>query len=189
MNTRKRAEEKHDYLWKLYKEAHPETIGEIDQNFDRSNYIDWLEEFATLPVVTDEEIGIERPSIIEILLNNGISGYEFKYFSYNHNEALKEYKANDKYGDIRSVIPTPNSWEMPIELKEKYKVEKIGKIREIQFAPNGKVYRFKIGNKYAKTFYVGDFGVTVFPILSRLQPVGKTEQLKESSDEEKTRGK
>lgn len=49
-------EEKHDFLWKLYKEAHPETIGETDQYFDRANYIDWLEEFVSLPDVTDGEI-------------------------------------------------------------------------------------------------------------------------------------
>jgi hypothetical protein len=27
-----------------YKKAHPETIGEKDQDFDRANYIDWLDE-------------------------------------------------------------------------------------------------------------------------------------------------
>lgn len=34
---------------KQFKEAHPETIGETDSHFDKSNYIDWIDkEYAQL---------------------------------------------------------------------------------------------------------------------------------------------
>ena len=53
---------------------------------------------------------------------------------------------------------------MSDELKEKYKLTRIGKLREIHFNPNGEMWRFKIGNKYAKTYYCEDFGIKVRPI-------------------------
>jgi len=33
-------------LYKMFKEEHPETIGEKDQCFDTDNYNDWLEEYV-----------------------------------------------------------------------------------------------------------------------------------------------
>ena len=32
---------------KQFKEAHPKTIGETDSNFDKSNYIDWIDKEYT----------------------------------------------------------------------------------------------------------------------------------------------
>lgn len=99
------------------------------------------------------------------LLNIITSGCLFRYYSYNHKEALKEYHSDDKYSIVRIHIPHPNCFFMPDELKEKYKVEKIGKLREIRFAPNGRACHFKIGAKYSKTFFLDDFYKNVFPIL------------------------
>ena len=56
---------------------------------------------------------------------------------------------------------------MPQALKDKYSVDRIGKLREVHFAPNGKAFRFKIGARYAKTFYIEDFGVKVFILKER----------------------
>jgi hypothetical protein len=93
-----------------------------------------------------------------------VSGIKFRYISYDHKKALKEYHSNDKYMERRSYVANPNCHEMPEELQEKYKVERIGKLREIHFAPDGKAFRFRIGNKYTKSFSKNDFGHKVFPI-------------------------
>ncbi len=97
------------------------------------------------------------------------SGCKFKYYSYDHKKAIQEYKqvkdVKLKEGDYGYSMPNPNCYDMPKELKDKYLIEKIGKLREIHFAPNGNAWRFKIGSKYAKSFKVEDFGVNVFPIL------------------------
>jgi len=101
----------------------------------------------------------------DALLGVIISGCKFKYFSYNHKKAIEEYRTSDDYKVVRKWIPNPNCHEMPDKLKEKYKTERIGKLREIHFAPTGKAYKFKIGAKYAKTYGLDDFGVKVFPLV------------------------
>ena len=101
----------------------------------------------------------------DALLGVVISGCKFKYFSYDHKKAIEEYRTSDDYMEVRKWISNPNSYEMPDKLKEKYKTERIGKLREIHFAPTGKAYKFKIGAKYAKTYGLEDFGVNVFPLV------------------------
>lgn len=98
------------------------------------------------------------------LLNTIISGCKFKYFSYDHKEALEEYKTSDEYKVIRKYIRNPNSHDMPDDLKEKYRTERVGKLRSVHFNPSGRAFRFKIGARYAKTYYIEDFGVSVFPL-------------------------
>ena len=95
-----------------------------------------------------------------------ISGCKFMYFSYDHKKAMVDYRELEKWKPDFRMNPMPDSHSMPNELKEKYKVERIGKLREIHFAPNGKAWRFKIGNKYAKSFSIDSFGISVFPIVN-----------------------
>jgi hypothetical protein len=101
----------------------------------------------------------------DALLGVVISGCKFKYYSYDHKKALDEYRTNDDYEEVRKWISNPNSWDMPPKLKEKYKTERIGKLREIHFTPTGKAYKFKIGARYAKVYRLEDFGVNVFPLV------------------------
>jgi len=102
------------------------------------------------------------------LLNKITSGCLFKYFSYDHKKALEEFNINNKYAKEvlfwKSINQNIPCYEMPEELKEKYKVERIGKLRSIEFSPNGKAWRIKIGNKYSKSYSLGDFGNIVFII-------------------------
>lgn len=98
------------------------------------------------------------------LLNILVSGCKFKYFSYDHKKALEEYNTNDEFSEDRIYFPNPDCWDMPNKLKEKFKVERIGKLRKIYFAPNGNIQKFEIGAKYAKTFTLNDIGVSVFPL-------------------------
>lgn len=98
-----------------------------------------------------------------------LSGCKFKYFSYDHKKALEEYRENyNSKGNLTIgewIHPSPNCYDMPQELKDKYRVEKIGKLRKIDFSNNCEMYKFHIGSKYSKVFYADDFGVNVFPIL------------------------
>lgn len=101
----------------------------------------------------------------DVLLGIIVSGCKFKYYSYDHKKALQEYRTSDDYKEVRKWVPNPSCWEIPQKLKEKYRVEKIGKLREVHFDPTGKAYRFKIGARYAKTYRLKDFGVNVFPLV------------------------
>ena len=108
---------------------------------------------------TEAEIGYDK--LFKII----ISGCKFKYLSYDHKKAIEEYNASDKYHDRRIFVKNPDSYSMPEELKEKHKVYRIGKLREVHFSTHGKAWRFIIGNKYNKSFRLDDFGVNVFPII------------------------
>lgn len=94
-----------------------------------------------------------------------VSGCKFKYMSYDHKKAMEEYNYSKEYEEVRKWVKNPKSWDMPQELKDKYKVERVGKLRRIDFNPDGEPWRFYIGNKYAKSYRVEDFGVEVFPLV------------------------
>ena len=101
------------------------------------------------------------------LLHKIVSGCKFRYTSYDHKKAIEEYRTSDKYEIDREIYCNPESYHMPQALKDKYSVDRIGKLREVHFAPNGKAFRFKIGARYTKTFYIEDFGVKVFILKER----------------------
>jgi len=97
------------------------------------------------------------------LLSVIVSGRKFKHDSYDHKKAMEEYINNNEFINMRKTIKSPRNFEMPVSLKIKYKIEKIGKLRRVHFNPQGKAYKFEIGAKYAKTYGIDDFGVNVFP--------------------------
>lgn len=101
------------------------------------------------------------------------SGCKFRYFSYDHKQAMEEYQQSNEYKDWEQALntdglnrkPKVDCWNMPKELKEKHKIERIGKLRQIDFSPSGRAWRFQIGNKYSKSYSFLDFYVNVFPII------------------------
>ena len=97
---------------------------------------------------------MESKEILQILF----SGCKFKYKSYDHVKAVDEFKTTEAYIEYKQP---PDCFSMPAELKEKHTVWKVGKLRSIEFNPDGSFRRAKIGNKYSKTFYAADFGVNV----------------------------
>jgi hypothetical protein len=101
-----------------------------------------------------------------------LSGCKFQYISYDHKKAADYYK-NEWKGEKYLGPKIPQSYGMPKEIKEKFQVLRTGKLRQIEFSPNGKMWRFKIGAKYAKTYYRDDFGDSVKPILDPKQDVHK----------------
>lgn len=93
-----------------------------------------------------------------------ISGCKFKYESYKHKEALEDYQ-KQKQNSTNYLDLLCNGYSVPDEYKLKHLTWRIGKIREIHFNKDCKMWRFKVGNKYYKTFYISDFGVRFKPIL------------------------
>jgi len=101
------------------------------------------------------------------LLHIIVSGCKFKYISYDHKKAVEEYSQTVKDENALSIFKEygVSCYDIPTEIKEKYKVERVGKLRRILFLPNGLVDRVYIGNKYSKPFQMEDFYVKVTPIL------------------------
>lgn len=93
-----------------------------------------------------------------------LSGCKYMYESYDHKKALEFYQ-NDWKGEKYPADMTPDCHYMPNEIKNKFKMFRIGKLRQVEFSPIGTMWRFKIGAKRAKTYFKDDFGVTVKPIL------------------------
>ena len=96
------------------------------------------------------------------------SGCKFKYESYDFKGAkqdflmgLGEIEHNDFFHSNKKIAEY-----MPISLKDKYKVLKIGKIWNIQLDSNGFPWRIQIGAspKYAKSFYAHDLFKLFHPI-------------------------
>lgn len=52
------------------------------------------------------------------------------------------------------------------DISDEFTIQRVGKLRDISFDPNGNISKFRIGNKRARTFYLGDFGKSVFPITT-----------------------
>lgn len=118
----------------------------------------------------------------ELLKELIIHGVRFSYESYDHKKAIIELKqirdtginpyvnvshlstlVNDLFG-----IPEYN-WIIPEEVKKNNLVWRAGRIWEVFFNKDRQMYRFKIGNRYPKNFYITDFGVRVKPMLFKLE--------------------
>jgi hypothetical protein len=117
--------------------------------------------------MTSIEITNDNPLIPEFILRKLLfSGCKFQYESYDHNKAIEEIKKNDlKNGLIFDGYDRFSSYEILSEMKQKYRVYRIGKLRQIDFAPDGSIRKIYIGNKYNKTFYLYNFGKEVKPII------------------------
>lgn len=104
-----------------------------------------------------------------------IHGVRFQYESYNHKKAIDELKQIRDTGInpystlsilVNDLFKIPEySWIIPEEIKKNNVVWRAGRIWEIFFNKERQMYRFKIGNRYPKNFYLEDFGVKVKPML------------------------
>ena len=91
---------------------------------------------------------------------------KYQYVSYDHKLAVNDLESLPEYKDFLKYISGSkiSSYEVPDELKEKHKVLRKGRMFDIMFL-RGKMYKIRIGCKYAKTFQLHDFGDRVKPIL------------------------
>lgn len=99
-----------------------------------------------------------------------ISGVKFKYLSYDHHAAVEELKNNPNNTNIdylgnQMFAPSESDWIIPDEVKQNHLIWRTGKIRSVSFNPQGQMWKFLIGARRAKSFYLSDFGVNVKPII------------------------
>jgi len=103
-------------------------------------------------------------------------GIRFQYESYDHKKAVEEIcQIKTAGGSVtlgiypcQSTTNNPlldSCWAIPDKIKKNHLVWRIGKLRQVYFNPQGEMWRFKIGNKFIKNFYLEDFGVTVKPMI------------------------
>jgi hypothetical protein len=105
----------------------------------------------------------------DILKELVVSKIRFAYESYNHKKAVEELEELDKKNNVVKnqfqFHLAKNCFDIPAEIKKNHVVWRKGRIRSIEFSKNSEMWRFKIGNRYFKTFILTDFGVTVKPVL------------------------
>lgn len=100
-----------------------------------------------------------RATSLKQIIYHHFSGGLFLYDSYDHIKAEAEFKKTDKFKQIlneewgfrpdskidKSIIPE--------ETRDKYSILKPGKLRSIDFAPDGTIRGIKLGNKRPMNFY------------------------------------
>jgi len=97
--------------------------------------------------------------IFRELILNGVN--EFMYLSYDHDAAVEAASA-------MGATPAPKKWHhLPPQLTNKFPIWKKGKIREMQFNPDGSVKKIFVSKQYPykKTYYPSQFGIDVKPII------------------------
>lgn len=90
-------------LYDLFKKAHPETVGETDKEYDRYNYMEWLEKHAKSLInkVSDLESDYEK-------MNKSLQEYE-KQFT---DELIKNRNLKSRINEIERrhsiIMSEPN---------------------------------------------------------------------------------
>lgn len=111
---------------------------------------------------TIPQILIPEETIREFIFLN----VRWEYESYDYRAARAELLEEElKRGHLPPMFNTKHAYgnDIPPEIKTNHVVWRTGKIRGVDFAPSGVMNKFRIGNKFAKTFYIHDFGVRVKP--------------------------
>jgi hypothetical protein len=101
---------------------------------------------------------------LQKILDHALNGGKFQYLTYDHKSALTEFKGTKEYQDLcqydlmlhGSGNPRVDKYSIPKEIRGKHPLWRNGKIRNVEFAPDGHIRRIKIGAKFALNFYEND---------------------------------
>jgi len=103
---------------------------------------------------------MRNPESIKEILEHHFNGGLFEYQSFDFKKAAADYEQTQDWknhlesaGIWNTNIELKNKYQIPEEIRDKYIVFRKGKLRSIDFSPNGQPYRIKLGAKYAVTFY------------------------------------
>lgn len=92
----------------------------------------------------------------------------YSYLTYDYANAIKFANNNRLESDI-NIFDNSNTyyWNIPVNILNKFKVWKIGKLWGIDFLKDGSISYVKIGKSpsYSRRFYSDEFGVSFKPII------------------------
>lgn len=93
------------------------------------------------------------------VLTHHLKGGKFQYLSYDHHKALAEYKTSNAYADESKSFEyfseeyKPDKWYLPKELIAKHAYWRDGKLRSVEFNPDGTIKRVYVGARRSRSFY------------------------------------
>lgn len=116
------------------------------------------------------QLGEEK--LIKMIMYLITLGVKWEYSSFDFKKAKEDYLQlhASTLPQYHQFIKDIQSWDMPKHLKLKNRRLRVGTVRNIQFAKN-RPWRFKIGHKYPKSFYLKDFFIALRPILTKEQDI------------------
>lgn len=100
-----------------------------------------------------------------VVLNHHLKGGEFEYKSFDFKKAADEYsktdewrKQSESWKSIEKILhmdplEIKDKYQIPEDIRDKHSYWRKGKLRKVEFNPNGSIFRIYIGAKYAIAFY------------------------------------
>lgn len=103
---------------------------------------------------------MKTPDSLKEIIDHHFNGGKFEYQSFDFKKAASEYEQTDEWKRTQESadffnqrVNLKDKYQIPEEIRDKYILWRIGKLRSIEFGPSGKPYRIKLGAKYAVSFY------------------------------------
>jgi len=102
-----------------------------------------------------------RATSLKQIIQHHFKGGKFQYESYDHVKADAEFKGTKAYQELCQIdlmlgLKQPTKIDKQMideEIRNKYAIMKPGKLRSIDFCPDGSIRGIKIGNKRPMNFY------------------------------------
>lgn len=101
-----------------------------------------------------------NPQSIKDVLDHHFNGGKFEYQSFDFKKAAAEYQDTEEWKKhvdsayfYNQKITLKDKYQIPEQIRDKYILWRIGKLRSVEFSPSGQPYRIKLGAKYPVTFY------------------------------------
>jgi len=101
----------------------------------------------------------KRATTLREIVDHHLNGGKFKYESYDHKLAEAEFKTTEEFKHLlrenygfteKSKL---DKMIIPEKIRNKHAIMKPGKLRSVDFAPDGSIRSVKIGNKKPMNFY------------------------------------
>jgi hypothetical protein len=100
-----------------------------------------------------------RATTLKQIIDHHFNGGKFQYESYDHKKAEAEFKHTDEFarlvypGSGLTLTSKVDKVYIPDQIRDKYAIMKPGKLRSVDFAPDGSIRGVKIGQRRAMNFY------------------------------------
>ncbi len=106
-----------------------------------------------------EKLELKQAGNLKEIVDHHFNGGNFLYDSYDHKQAEAEFKQTDTFKGMLNedwgfrLDSKIDKNLIPEEIRNKWAILKQGKLRSIDFAPDGSIRGVKIGNKRSMNFY------------------------------------